>query len=114
MYAFPGVINAEWRAGWVKLANRPSRLPIFTAPYSRRERLTESCSARLAGYRRHQPRGLTMGKDARPTAGKRKHHLRVPVFPDEKQVIGEQARRAGMSGARFLRDDGQGYRIGGG
>ena len=54
-----------------------------------------------------------MGNDAKPTAGKRKHHLRVPVFPDEKQLIEEQARRAGMSIARFLRDVGQGYRIGG-
>lgn len=54
-----------------------------------------------------------MGNDAKPTAGKRKHHLRVPVFPDEKQLIEEQARRAGMSVARFLRDVGQGYRIGG-
>lgn len=54
-----------------------------------------------------------MGSDAKPTAGKRKHHLRVPVFPDEKQLIEEQARRAGMSVARFLRDVGQGYRIGG-
>ena len=54
-----------------------------------------------------------MGNDAKPTAGKRKHHLRVPVFPDEKQLIEEQARRAGVSIARFLRDVGQGYRIGG-
>lgn len=54
-----------------------------------------------------------MGNDAKPTAGKRKHHLRVPVFPDEKQLIEEQAQRAGMSVARFLRDVGQGYRIGG-
>lgn len=54
-----------------------------------------------------------MGNDVKPTAGKRKHHLRVPVFPDEKQLIEEQAQRAGMSVARFLRDVGQGYRIGG-
>ena len=54
-----------------------------------------------------------MGKDAKPTAGKRKHHLRVPVFPDEKNLIEEQAQRAGMSVARFLREVGQGYRIGG-
>lgn len=54
-----------------------------------------------------------MGKDASPTGGKRKHHLRVPVFPDEKALIEEQARRAGMSVARFLREVGQGYRIGG-
>jgi hypothetical protein len=54
-----------------------------------------------------------MGKDARPAAGKRKHHLRVPVFADEKQLIEAQAQRAGMSVARFLRDVGQSYRIGG-
>ena len=54
-----------------------------------------------------------MGKDAKPTAGKRKHHLRVPVFPDEKNLIEEQAQRAGMSVARFLREVGQGYRVGG-
>jgi hypothetical protein len=54
-----------------------------------------------------------MGHDSRPTAGRRKHHLRVPVFPDEQQVIEAQAQRAGMSVARFLREVGQGYRIGG-
>ncbi|MCK0505283.1 conjugal transfer transcriptional regulator TraJ [Aromatoleum anaerobium] len=54
-----------------------------------------------------------MGKDAKPTAGKRKHHLRVPVFPDEKNLIEEQAQRAGMSVARFLREVGQGYRVDG-
>lgn len=54
-----------------------------------------------------------MGKDVTPASGKRKHHLRVPVFPDEKNLIEEQAKRAGMSVARFLREVGQGYRIGG-
>src|SRR5574338_1536741 len=54
-----------------------------------------------------------MGNDAKPTAGKRKHHLRVPVSPDEKALIEAQAQRAGMSVARFLREVGQGYRIGG-
>lgn len=54
-----------------------------------------------------------MGNDAKPTTGKRKHHLRVPVFQDEKTLIEEQAKRAGMSVARFLREVGQGYRIGG-
>ena len=52
-------------------------------------------------------------EDARPTAGRRRQHLRVPVFPDEKALIEAQARRAGMSVARFLREVGQGYRIGG-
>ncbi len=42
---------------------------------------------------------------------KRSHHLRVPVFDDEKAVIEAQAARAGMSVARYLREVGQGYRI---
>lgn len=48
-----------------------------------------------------------------PVARRRQQHLRVPVFPDEKAVIEAQAQRAGMSVARFLREVGQGYRIGG-
>lgn len=42
---------------------------------------------------------------------KRSHHLRVPVFDDEKDAIEAQAARAGMSVARFLREVGQGYQI---
>jgi hypothetical protein len=40
---------------------------------------------------------------------KRHHHLRVPVFPDEKEAIDRQAKQAGMSIARYLREVGQGY-----
>lgn len=50
---------------------------------------------------------------ATPGAARRVHHLRVPVLPDEKALIEAQAQRAGMSVARFLREVGQGYRIGG-
>ena len=46
-------------------------------------------------------------------AARRAHHLRVPVLPEEKALIEAQAQRAGMSVARFLREVGQGYRIGG-
>ncbi|MFC5771096.1 conjugal transfer transcriptional regulator TraJ [Thauera sinica] len=46
-------------------------------------------------------------------AARRAHHLRVPVLPDERALIEAQAQRAGMSVARFLREVGQGYRIGG-
>ncbi|OZI78653.1 MULTISPECIES: conjugal transfer transcriptional regulator TraJ [Alcaligenaceae] len=42
---------------------------------------------------------------------KRRHHLRVPVFPDEKEEIERQARQAGLSVARYLREVGQGYEI---
>ena len=45
------------------------------------------------------------------TARKRHRHLRVPVFPDEAQAIEENAKRAGMSVARYLREVGQGYKI---
>lgn len=45
------------------------------------------------------------------TARKRRRHLRVPVFPDEAQAIEENAKRAGMSVARYLREVGQGYKI---
>lgn len=42
---------------------------------------------------------------------KRRHHLRVPVFPEEASAIQQQAEQAGMSVARFLREVGQGYPI---
>uniref|UniRef100_UPI0035A25696 conjugal transfer transcriptional regulator TraJ n=2 Tax=Aeromonas caviae TaxID=648 RepID=UPI0035A25696 len=42
---------------------------------------------------------------------KRKHHLRVPVFKAEQEAIEENAARAGMSVARYLREVGMGYKI---
>ncbi|WP_412058690.1 conjugal transfer transcriptional regulator TraJ [Bartonella sp. DGB2] len=42
---------------------------------------------------------------------KRWHHLRVPVFPEEKEKIENQAKQAGLSIARYLREVGQGYEI---
>jgi hypothetical protein len=51
-----------------------------------------------------------MEADEQPTA-KRRQHLRVPVFPDEKEQIEANAKRAGVSVARYLRDVGQGYQI---
>ncbi|MBU0791962.1 MAG: conjugal transfer transcriptional regulator TraJ [Gammaproteobacteria bacterium] len=42
---------------------------------------------------------------------KRTHHLRVPVFPGEREQIEELATQAGMSVARYLREVGQGYVI---
>ncbi len=42
---------------------------------------------------------------------KRSHHLRVPVFDDERKAIESQAARAGMSIAGYLREVGQGYQI---
>lgn len=52
-----------------------------------------------------------MEKDEKQTGWKRHHHLRVPVFPDEKEEIERQARQAGLSVARYLREVGQGYEI---
>ena len=51
-----------------------------------------------------------MEADEQPTA-KRRQHLRVPVFPEEKELIEANAKRAGVSVARYLRDVGQGYQI---
>jgi len=42
---------------------------------------------------------------------KRRHHLRVPVFPDERTKIEANAQAAGISVAAYLRDVGQGYQI---
>lgn len=42
---------------------------------------------------------------------KRKHHLRVPVFLEEKQIIEENAHKSGKSVANYLRTIGQGYTI---
>lgn len=52
-----------------------------------------------------------MEQDEKQTGRKRHHHLRVPVFPDEKEEIERQARQAGLSVARYLREVGQGYEI---
>lgn len=50
-------------------------------------------------------------RDERQTTRKRRHHLRVPVFPEEKTEVERQARQAGLSVARYLREVGQGYQI---
>lgn len=39
------------------------------------------------------------------------HVLRVPVFPNEKQMIEENAKTAGLSVAEYLRRTGMGYPI---
>lgn len=52
-----------------------------------------------------------MKKDEKQTPSKRSHHLRVPVFPEEKEVIERQAKQAGLSVACYLREVGQGYEI---
>jgi hypothetical protein len=44
---------------------------------------------------------------------KRRQHLRVPVHPEEKEVIERQAQQAGLSVAAYLREVGQGYHISG-
>lgn len=52
-----------------------------------------------------------MEDDEKRTCRRRLQHLRVPVFPEEKTQIERQARQAGVSVARFLREVGQGYPI---
>lgn len=52
-----------------------------------------------------------MENDEKEHSRQRRQHLRVPVFPEEKDEIEANARRAGVSVARYLRDVGQGYQI---
>ena len=52
-----------------------------------------------------------MENDEKEHGRRRRQHLRVPVFPDEKEQIEANAKRAGVSVARYLRDVGQGYQI---
>ncbi len=44
---------------------------------------------------------------------RRNHHLRVPVLPEEREIIERQAEQAGMTVACYLREVGQGYKISG-
>ena len=52
-----------------------------------------------------------MNQDEKQTSRRRLHRLRVSVFPEEKYAIERQAKQAGLSVARYLRDVGQGYPI---
>lgn len=52
-----------------------------------------------------------MRQDQQQQDRKRRQHLRVPVFPDEKEIIERQAKQSGLSVARYLREVGQGYQI---
>lgn len=52
-----------------------------------------------------------MKKGEKQSSRIRRQHLRVPVFPEEKEEIESLARQAGLSVARYLREVGQGYEI---
>ena len=49
------------------------------------------------------------GQEQETKRRKRARHLRVPVHPEEAEVIEAQARAAGLSIAAYLRNVGQGY-----
>ena len=52
-----------------------------------------------------------MENDEKEHGRRRRQHLRVPVFPEEKDEIEANAKRAGLSVARYLREVGMGYQI---
>lgn len=52
-----------------------------------------------------------MENDEQERGTRRRQHLRVPVFPEEKELIEENAAKAGTSVARSLREVGQGYQV---
>lgn len=101
----------------MKLANRQagylSSLSLIRAYGTQRA----TCSARLSATadqehetQRMRSRDNEMERDEKPSA-KRRQHLRVPVFPEEKALIEANAKKAGVSVARYLRDVGQGYQV---
>lgn len=52
-----------------------------------------------------------MDQNKEQTRRRRRHHLRVPVFTEERDGIERQAKQAGLSVACYLREVGQGYQI---
>lgn len=65
----------------------------------------------------HSPTVAPNLGDADPVAGKATRKgsppIKVYCLPEERTAIEESARAAGMSTARYLREVGQGYRVGG-
>jgi hypothetical protein len=99
----------------VKLANRASRLPIFTFTLFAPAVLNGSCSARQVGYRRHKRDVRDVSEDNMTAAGacelRRQRHLRVPVLPHEEAEIKHNAAASGSSIAAYLRNVGMGYQV---
>lgn len=54
---------------------------------------------------------MDKGKDKKQTTRKYGKHLRVPVLPEEEVLIKENAERAGLTIAAYLRNVGIGYEI---
>lgn len=54
---------------------------------------------------------MDKGKDKKQTTRKHGKHLRVPVLPEEEALIKENAERAGLTIAAYLRNVGIGYEI---
>jgi hypothetical protein len=101
----------------VKLANRQAGYLTSLFPYShfvlngnlalRGESATADKTERQS---RNTSNWTPMENSEKPTR-KRGRHLRVPVLPDEERAIKENADRAGLSVAAYLRNVGLGYQI---
>lgn len=56
-------------------------------------------------------RGSDTGMEKDKTATRKYRHLRVPVLEEEKVIIEQNAKKAGLAVAAYLRNLGLGYRI---
>lgn len=91
----------------MKLANAQAGYLPSLGPYSRFALNVILLYEVKAGYRRRK----YMRTTKRQIKGKRYQHLRVPVLPEEKTAIEQQAEAAGLSVAAYLRNVGLGYEI---
>ena len=100
-----------FRAGYVKLANHKNSGYLISLALIRSLRGSIGNPAlRGCGYRRN----IKTSKEnyvSRAKTGKRSHHLRVPVFDNEKTIIEESASQAGLSVAAYLRTVGMGAEV---
>ena len=80
-----------FRAGYVKLANQYYAGYLSSLALIRTLRgSTGNPALRGRGYRRYSFKNNMRVSVVKEKTGKRTHHLRVPVFENEKQIVGMQ------------------------
>jgi len=101
-----------FRAGYVKLANQYYAGYLSSLALIRTLRgSTGNPALRGRGYRRYSFKNNMRVSVVKEKTGKRTHHLRVPVFENEKQIIEQAACQAGLSIAAYLRRVGMGTEV---
>ncbi len=101
----------------MKLANRQAGLATFTSPLfapaalNGKTTLFEASAAAFYKKLKHQNLSEPMTETKIKPTRKNGRHLRVPVLPEEEQEIKENAAKAGLTIAEYLRRLGLGYEI---